>query len=70
MTSTEIDRIGRSTAVSALAGAAPALAHAQEQFFPLLVVPHRPLRAQRHALGQRQAGLPQAGQRAAAASTA
>ena len=38
------------------------LAQAKEQFIPGAVVPHRRLRAQRHAMGQRLCRLPQAGQ--------
>ena len=46
-------------------------AQAKEQFFPLLVVPHRRLRAQRHALGQRlQSTTSSWSTRATAASTA
>ena len=35
---------------AALAGAGSALAQAKEQFFPVLSLPHRRLRAQRRAL--------------------
>ena len=51
-------------ALGSLATGACAFAQAKEQFFPVLVVPHRRLRAQRRALGQRLRRLPQAGQRA------
>ncbi len=46
-----------------VAGAAPARPRrhrpGQGAVLPAAVLPHRPLRAQRHALGQRQAGLPE-----------
>ena len=42
---------------------APAFAQAEGAVLPLLVLPHRPVRAQRHALGQRLRGLPEDDQR-------
>ena len=57
-------RVGR------LATAPAAFAQAKEQFFPVLVVPHRRLRAERHALGQRLSSTTSSWSTPAAASTA
>ncbi len=54
----------RAPSLAAGLAAAAAFAQAKEQFFPVLAVPHRRLRAERRALGQRLRRLPQARQRA------